>query len=83
MSEINIENQENFAIPYKNLLYVIVGLAFMIIGYILMAGGGTTDPNIFPDKEMFSFTRIVLAPVFILIGFGVEIFAIMYTPKQK
>jgi len=83
MSEINIENQEKFAIPYKNLLYVIIGMALMIIGYILMTGGGTTDPNIFPEKEMFSFRRIVLAPVLILFGFGVEIFAIMHTPKQK
>lgn len=83
MSKINIENQERFAIPYKNLAYVLIGLALMIIGYVLMSGGGTTDPNIFPKEEMFSFRRIVLAPVLILLGFGVEIFAIMYKPKQK
>ena len=83
MNKINIENQERFAIPYKNLIYVLIGLAFMIIGYVLMSGGGTTDPNIFPKEEMFSFRRIVLAPVLILLGFGVEIFAIMYKPKQK
>jgi len=83
MSKINIENQERFAIPYKNLTYVLIGLALMIIGYVLMSGGGTTDPNIFPKEEMFSFRRIVLAPVLILLGFGVEIFAIMYKPKQK
>ena len=83
MSEINIENQEKFAIPYKNLIDIVIGLAFMIIGYILMTGGGTTDLNVFPEKEMFSFRRIVLAPLFILLGFAVEIFAIMYKPKQK
>lgn len=83
MSEINIENQERFAIPYKNLTYVIVGLALMIIGYIFMSGGGAADPNVFPEKEMFSFGRIVLAPVLILLGFCVEIFAIMYQPKKK
>jgi hypothetical protein len=72
-----------FAIPYKNLAYIIAGLILMIIGYALMTGGGTTDPNIFPKEEMFSFRRIVLAPLFILAGFAVEIFAIMYKPKNK
>ncbi|GAB1474358.1 hypothetical protein MASR2M69_17990 [Bacteroidota bacterium] len=72
-----------FAIPYKNLVYIVAGLLLMIIGYALMTGGGTTDPNIFPKEEMFSFRRIVLAPLFILAGFAVEIFAIMHKPKQK
>lgn len=72
-----------FAIPYKNLGYILAGLALMIIGYALMTGGGTTDPDIFPKEEMFSFRRVVLAPVFILAGFVVEIFAIMHKPKTK
>ena len=72
-----------FAIPYKNLVYIVAGLLLMIIGYALMTGGGTTDPNIFPKEEMFSFRRIVLAPLFILAGFAVEIFAIMHKPKTK
>ncbi|MDP3397849.1 MAG: DUF3098 domain-containing protein [Bacteroidales bacterium] len=72
-----------FAIPYKNLIYVLAGLALMIIGYALMTGGGTDDPNIFTGEQMFSFRRIVLAPLFILAGFAVEIFAIMHKPKAK
>ena len=72
-----------FAIPYKNLVYIVAGLVLMIIGYALMTGGGTSDPNIFPKEEMFSFRRIVLAPLFILAGFAVEIFAIMHKPKLK
>lgn len=76
-------DSEKFAIPYKNLVYIVAGLLLMIIGYVLMTGGGTTDPNIFPKEEMFSFRRIVLAPLFILAGFAVEIFAIMHKPKQK
>lgn len=83
MSEIKVKNQGSFAIPYKNLIYIIIGLALMIIGYILMTGGGASDPNIFPEKEMFSFRRTVIAPVFILLGFAVEIFAIMYKPREK
>ncbi len=72
-----------FAIPYKNLIYVLAGLALMIAGYALMTGGGTDDPAVFTGDEMFSFRRIVIAPVFILLGFAVEIFAIMYKPKSK
>ncbi|MEA4868905.1 MAG: DUF3098 domain-containing protein [Bacteroidia bacterium] len=71
-----------FAMPKKNLLYVLVGLAFMITGYALMTGGGTTDPSVFTGDEMFSFRRITLAPLFILAGFAIEIFAVMYIPKS-
>ncbi len=71
-----------FAIPIKNLAIIAAGLLLMIIGYALMTGGGTTDPAVFPEEEMFSFRRITLAPLFILAGFAVEIFAIMYKPKK-
>lgn len=69
--------------PKKNLLYVLIGLAFMIAGYALMTGGGTTDPSVFTGDEMFSFRRITLAPLFILAGFAIEIFAVMYIPKSQ
>ncbi len=76
-------NSGKFAIPRKNIVYLLAGLALMIVGYILMIGGGTTDPSVFPEKEMFSFRRVTLAPLFILAGFVVEIFAIMYKPRSK
>jgi len=69
-----------FAVHKKNTLYVILGLAVMVIGYILMSGGGSTDPDVF-SYDIFSFRRTVLAPIVILLGFGVEIYAIMH--KQK
>ncbi len=72
-----------FAMPKKNLLYVLIGLAFMIAGYALMTGGGTTDPSVFTGDEMFSFRRVTLAPLFILAGFAIEIFAVMYIPKSE
>lgn len=76
-------NSGKFAIPRKNIIYLLAGLALMIVGYILMTGGGTTDPSVFPENEMFSFRRVTLAPLFILAGFVVEVFAIMYKPKSK
>jgi hypothetical protein len=78
------ENTEDtgFAIPKRNVLYIIAGFVVMLLGYLLMSGGGSDDPNVF-NKEMFSFRRIVLAPVVIIIGMIMEIWAIMYVGKQK
>jgi hypothetical protein len=78
------ENTEDtgFAIPKRNVLYIIAGFVVMLLGYLLMSGGGSDDPNVF-NEEMFSFRRIVLAPVVIIIGMIMEIWAIMYVGKQK
>jgi len=83
MEKITKEGQGNFAIPYRNLIFVIAGVLLMILGYILMTGGGSSDPSVFTGEQMFSFRRIVLSPLLILSGFVVEIFAIMYTPKER
>ncbi len=71
-----------FAMPQRNVLYVIAGFVVMLLGYALMAGGGSDDPNVF-NEEMFSFRRIVLAPVVIIAGIIVEIWAIMHIGKSK
>lgn len=71
-----------FALPYKNILYIIIGFAVMVLGYVLMAGGGSDDPNVF-NMEMFSFRRTVLAPIVILAGMVEIIWAIMYIGKSK
>lgn len=78
------ENTEDgaFAIPRKNVLYIIAGFAVMVLGYVLMAGGGSDDPNVF-NYGMFSFRRIVLAPVVILVGMVMEIWAIMHIGKSN
>ena len=78
------ENTEEagFAVPEKNILYIIVGFAVMVLGYFLMAGGGSDNPEVF-NMEMFSFRRIVVAPVVILLGMVIEIWAIMHIGKSK
>ena len=77
----NVE-EEGFALPEKNILYIIAGFAIMVLGYVLMSGGGSDNPDVF-NHEMFSFRRITLAPVVILIGMVVEIWAIMHIGKSK
>lgn len=66
----------------SNYTWVIVGLVFLFIGFILMIGGESSDPQIF-NYEIFSTRRITIAPILILIGFGIQIYAIMKRPKEK
>ena len=65
----------------KNYICMLIGVGIIILGFILMSGGGSDDPNVF-DYSMFSFRRITLAPVVVLAGFGFEIFAIMKKLKE-
>ncbi len=73
----------NFPIPKKNVYLIIIGFIFMVIGYALMTGGGSSDPQLFFEEELFSFRRITLAPIIIILGMVIEIIAIMYVPKSK
>lgn len=72
-----------FALGKKNYILLAIGFGIVIIGFLLMSGGGSTDPNIFNGKELFSFRRITLAPIIILAGFIFEIYAIMKKPKEE
>ena len=65
-----------------NYILLVVGVAIVVIGFILMSGGGSDDPNVF-NEAMFNFRRITLAPILVLAGFGFEIYAIMKKPKNK
>ena len=64
------------AITPKGLKYLLIGLVVMISGYILMAGGGSDDPQVF-NYAMFDFRRMVAAPVVIVLGIVIEVVAIM------
>lgn len=71
----------DFAIHKRNILYIIAGFLVMLLGYLLMMGGGSDNPNDF-NYGMFNFRRIVLAPVMIVAGMVLEIVAIMYRGKR-
>ena len=66
----------------KNYYILIAGIALIFIGYLLMIGGGSDDPNIF-NPEIFNFQRITLAPVICLIGFIAIVVSIMWRPKTE
>ncbi|NOY97548.1 MAG: DUF3098 domain-containing protein [Chlorobi bacterium] len=74
-------NDNGFALGKENYRLMAIGFAVIVIGFILMTGGGSDDPNVF-NPEVFSFRRITLAPVVLLFGFIFEIYAIMKRPKN-
>lgn len=75
------ESNKDFAFGKENYMLVIAGLVLIAIGFFLMSGGGSDDPAVF-SEEIFSARRITVAPIVILLGFAVEIFAIMKKPKD-
>ena len=74
-------SKPEFIFDNNNYKWLFIGVAFIVIGFILMAGGGSDDPNVF-DPSIFSWRRIRLAPTLVLIGFGIEIYAILLNPKK-
>lgn len=77
------ENKATFLFEKVNYKILLVGVGIIALGFILMAGGGTDDPNTFDAESLFSFRRIRLAPTLVLAGFGVTIYAIMKNPEKK
>jgi uncharacterized membrane protein len=72
-----------FAIPTENYKIIAAGAIIVIIGMLLMIGGGSDDPNLFNAEELFSFRRIQLSPITIILGFGVVCYGIMKKPKAE
>jgi len=65
----------------ENYKWMVIGLLVMALGFFLMAGGKSSNPNVFSDKDVYSPIRITVAPVLIVAGLLLEIFAIMKRPK--
>lgn len=65
----------------ENYMWMLAGVVVIILGFILMAGGKSADPKVFDPKEVYSTTRITIAPLLIIIGFILEIIGIMKKPK--
>ncbi len=72
-----------FALGQENYYLLIIGFVIIIIGFLLMAGGKSENPNVFNTNAIFSFRRITLAPIVVLFGFVFEIYAIMKKPKDE
>lgn len=77
MSEKNVTQDKNlYAFGRINFKLILIGIGIIIVGYLLMVGGGSDDPNVF-SEEIFSFRRITLAPIVLLLGYGFVFYAIL------
>ena len=80
-----MKSKKEFIFTKANYKLMLIGFVVIALGFILMVGGGSDDPNVF-NPEIFNFRRIRLAPALVLIGFGIEIAAILRSfnnPKKS
>ena len=75
------KNQSSFLFGKRNYKIMAIGLGVIVLGFILMAGGGSDDPAVF-NEAIYNTRRIRLAPTLVLIGFAIEIYAIMANPNK-
>ena len=75
------DNQKVMPFGRMNYILVLIGIALIALGFILMIGGGSSDPDVF-NEQMFNFRRLTLAPILVLAGFVVEIVAIFWKGKK-
>lgn len=75
------KTKNEFLFGKRNYVIMLIGLFIIALGFILMAGGGSEDPNVF-NEEIYNFRRIRLAPTLVLIGVIVEIYAIWANPNK-
>jgi len=74
--------RQEFIFQKKNYLFLFIGLACITLGFVLMSGGGTEDPNVF-NPEIYNFRRIRLAPTLVLTGLGIAVYAILLNPHKE
>ncbi|TDX00158.1 DUF3098 domain-containing protein [Dinghuibacter silviterrae] len=66
-----------------NIKWMIIGGVVLVLGLLLMAGGKSKDPNVFDPHEVYSIRRVTIAPLLVVGGLIIEIYAIMKRPKAK
>jgi DMSO/TMAO reductase YedYZ molybdopterin-dependent catalytic subunit len=75
--------KDELAFGKENYRLFALAAIVVTIGYLLMVGGGSEDPNVFNYDELFSFRRITLAPIIVLLGFGIGFYGILKRPKNE
>ena len=73
---------DDFAFGKENYILMIIGIVCILTGFLLMSGGGNEDPSVWNEKEIFSTRRITVAPLMVVLGFVIEVFAIIRRPKD-
>lgn len=76
-------NKFDFPVKKDNLRFILAGLLINVIGFVLMIGGGSDNPNEFNAGELFSHVRITVAPILVVLGYAVIFYGIMKKPAGK
>ena len=79
--KIEDKNDNKMPLTMRNYVLMLIGVALIILGFVLMAGGTKATPEVF-SEDIFSWRRITLAPIVVVAGFAFEIFAIMKRFKR-
>lgn len=75
--------QDQLAFTFQNYRLLLIGLAIVVLGFLLMSGGGNGDPDVFNTEEIFSARRITVAPIVCLLGYLFVVYAIMKKPTEN
>lgn len=78
-----MENKNTSLFEKDNLLWMLIGVIVIVIGVFLMSGGKSEDPTVFDENVIYSTTRITIAPILIVIGLLIEVYAIMKKGKSN
>ena len=82
-TEVKIHTKMQPLFTKTNTVWMMIGGVVMLLGFFLMSGGKSADPNVFDPKVVYSTTRITIAPMFIIAGFLIEIYAIFKKAKAN
>ncbi len=86
-SSNTLKNKSFQGLPFlfdkQNYMWMAIGLVVIIAGYAMMSGGRSADPNVFDGEGLYSFRRITLAPIMIIVGLAIEGYAIMKKPSAN
>ncbi len=76
-------NNDEMVFSWANYKWMLAGVIVVVLGFVLMAGGGSNDANVFDAERLFAWRRIGLAPIVVLVGFGIVGYSIMRRPKGE
>lgn len=77
-----LDYKPRFIFEKKNYIVMLIGLIFLVVGFALMSGGGSDDPEVF-NPDVFNWRRVRLAPIIVILGFAIELYAILLNPDAS
>ncbi|MBK6776796.1 MAG: DUF3098 domain-containing protein [Flavobacteriales bacterium] len=77
------DHQDELAFTRVNYRLLLIGIGIVMLGYVLMSGGGSGDPNVFEESEIFHPRRVTAAPIVCILGYLFVVYAIMKKPNRE